>query len=520
MNKKLLKKIVVIALSIIMLLTLVTGCSNKSENIEKEADNETSSVEPVYKKDLIVAAGTKITNTDPQSMNNVQHKRLFLLTHDTLTYYDNDKKEIAPHLATSWKMHDDNVTWEFKLREDVKFHNGDSLTADDIIFSFERGKAKAIQSARFMFEYIESMEAVDDNTLKIVLNGPNMDWLHLVSQPAMSILNRNAVEADEIKGPEIGTGAWMHQKFVDSDYVLFSRFDGYWGELPKAETLKLVTIPEDSARLIALQNGEIDVCIDPNNSELDIISDDQNLELIQYKGTNLVYFAFNVSTSPGNDKKLRQAIAHAINYDDIIMAAYEGAAEKASSFWSWHQYGYANDIEGYNYDLERAKELIAESGYPKGTKLEIMTVGKPRVIAAGIMQAQLKEIGIEVTVNEADSAGFTAQTNAGEHESCIYGITYLPYGDDARRTHTFGSTTNKSLQNNARIHELMDLALQEADSQKRLDYYHEWQEIGHEEAAVIPIAYPLGAMGINKNVGGINYEPGGIHDFTNLFVAE
>ena len=525
MKKSLLPiRIMALTLSMVILLTLTTGCGAKPENASQTADNkaseETASAEPAYKKDLVVAAGTKITNTDPQSINNVQHKRLFLLTHDTLAYYDNEKKEIIPSLATSWKMYDDNVTWEFKLREGVKFHNGGNFTADDVIFSFERGKKSAIQSARFMFSYIKSMEAVDDYTVKIVLDKPNMDWLQLLSQPDMSILSRQAVEADEKKGPEIGTGTWVHKEFADSDYVLLSRFNDYWGELPKAETLKLVTIPEDSARLIALQNGEIDVCIDPNNSELNIISDDPKLELIQYKGTNLVYFAFNVSKAPGNDQKLRQAIAYAINYDDVIKASYEGLAEKASSFWGWHQYGYAEDIEGYNYDLERAKKLMSESGYPNGTKLEIMTNGQARVIAAQVIQAQLKEIGVEVAINEVDSAGFTAQTNAGEHESCLYGITYLTYGDDARRTYTFGSTTNKSFQNNARIHELMDLSLEEPDPKKRLSYYHEWQEIANEEVAVIPVCYPLGAMGINKNVDGIEYEPGGIHNFKNLSVAE
>ena len=505
-------------LTIAFVLTTIAGCSPKPAENNPPAD--TGPAEPTYKKDVVVAAGSKLTNTDPQSINNVHHKRLFILTHDTLVVYDADADEILPSLATEWKLADDLVTWEIKLREGVTFHNGDAFTADDVLYTFTRGAETAIASGRFMFRYIKAMEVVDDHTIKIVLTKPNMDWLFLLAQPIMSIVSQTAVEADAKKGPEIGTAAWVHKEFKDGDYILLERFANYWGEAPKTETLKLVTIPENSARLIALQNGEIDVCLDPSFSELRFITEDPNLELVEYTGTNLVYFAFNVSKPPGDDHKLRQAIAHAINYDDIILGAYDGFATKAVSFWGWHQYGYAGHIEGYNYNLERAKELMAESGYPNGTKLDIMTVGRERIVAAEIMQAQLKEIGIEVSVNVVDSAGFTSQTNAGEHESCIYGITYQVFGDDARRTHVKGSTTNKSFQNNARIHELMDLALSEPDPAKRVALYHEWQEIGHEEAAVIPMVYGEGAMGINKNTSGITYDGGGIHDFTGIFVLE
>lgn len=468
-----------------------------------------------YKEKVVVAFGTKLTNIDPQSINNVQHKRLFLLMFDSLISVDPQTNEIKPGLAESWEMAEDGLSWVFHLRKDVTFHNGEPFTADDVIFTINRGKESAVGSSRGMFTPIDSMEALDDYTVKLNLKAVNMDLLYILGQPSLGMLNREAVEKDAEKGAYVGCGPWMYKEFREGDYMLLERFDGYYGEKNPTKYLELRYIAENSARLIALQNDEIDVCLEPNNVELDFVKEDPNLFLFQQNGTNLVYFAFNVQKEPGSNLALRQAVAHALNLEEIIIAAYEGMGVPAKTFWSWNQYGFNADIPAYEYSPEKAKQIVDDNGLA-GTTLKIMTTGAERVLAVQIVQAQLAPIGIKVELEEVDSAGFTSLTNAGEHQACIYGITYMNFGDDARRTFATGSTTNKSHQNNPRIQELMNLALAETDETKRLALYAEWQQIAHEEIAVIPMVYQIISVASNKLVDGIGYEPGGIHDFSNI----
>lgn len=469
-----------------------------------------------FKEKLVVAFSTKLTNIDPQSINNVQHKRLFLLMFDGLINVNPQTNELMPGLAERWEMTEDGLSWTFFLRKDVKFHNGEPFTADDVVFTIERGKATAGGSSRGMFTTVDNMAVIDDYTVQINLTSVNMDLLYILGQPGFGMLNREAIEADAEKGAYIGCGPWKFNDFREGDYVLLERFDDYYGEKSPTKFLELRHIAENSARLISLQNDEIDVCMDPNNVELDFVKEDPNLELVQQNGTNLQYFAFNVQREPGNNPAFRQAVAHAINIEEIILAAFEQMGVPANSFWSWAQYGYNADIKPYEYNPELAKKIIDDNGLA-GTTLKIMTTGAERILAVQILQKQLAPIGIKVELEEVDSAGFTSLTNAGEHQACIYGITYVNYGDDARRTFAAGSTTNKSHQNNPRIQELMDLALAETNEEQRLKYYHEWQEVAHEEIAVIPLVYQILSVAINKDVEGIEFEPGGIHDFSGIY---
>jgi len=501
-GETLMKRCLTFLVALILLLGLLTSSALAEEKR--------------YKEKIVVAFSTKLTNIDPQSVNNVQHKRLFLLMFDGLVNVDPQTNELSPGLAERWELSEDGLSWTFYLRQDVKFHNGEPFTADDVVFTIERGKASAVGSARGMFTTVDNVVAVDDYTVQLNLAKINMDMLYILAQPGLGMLNREAVESDPDKGPYVGCGPWKFNDFREGDYVLLERFDDYYGKKSPTKFLELRHIAENSARLISLQNDEIDVCLEPNNIELDFIRDDPNLKLVQQNGTNLQYFAFNMQREPGNNPAFRQAVSHAINMDEIILAAFEGMGVQANSFWSWAQYGYNADIQPYEYNPDKAKQIVDENGLA-GTVLKIMTTGAERILVVQILQAQLAPIGIKVELEEVDSAGFTSLTNAGEHQACIYGITYVNYGDDARHTHAAGSTTNKSHQNNPRIQELMDLALAETNEEQRLKYYHEWQQIAHDEIAVIPLIYQTLSVAINKDVEGIAFEPGGIHDFSGVY---
>lgn len=525
MKQRYSKRVLALVLAAALLLALAAcGGQTNSQPPSSQGSSEVSGSEPAtgtsYKENIVVASDKKLTNQDPQSVSNGSHRILFHLTHDGLTYANPETNALELVLAESYTLSDDTLTYTIKLRQGVTFHDGSPFTADDVVFTFERGRESAAGAYRTVFESVEEIKALDDYTVEITLKKPNIDFLYSLTNPGFGMLSRTALEKDPEHGASVGCGPWKYKEFVDGDYVLLERFDDYYGEKAKAKTLKLACIPEGSARLIALQNGEIDLCQDPNNSELGIIADDPNLELIQFDSMAETYLAINVQKAPVDNKALRQAIAYALNLDEIILGAWDGYAVKANSTWGWSQKGFNDKVAAYPQDLDKARALMAEAGYANGVDIEIITNNTQRVTAATIIQSQLKQIGINVTVTELDSAGMTSQLSSDDFQIAVYDNNWFCFADDGRRLYAANSSSNNANYVNERIQELLDLGAAEPDEAKRMEYYHEIQEISHEDCAYIPLVYASKAIATVKGLGGVTYDPGTSHDYSNIYVLE
>ncbi|MCI9501806.1 MAG: ABC transporter substrate-binding protein [Hungatella sp.] len=481
------------------------------------APAELPSTDVKVKETVIVGIKAQITSMDVQSVSNVAHNIPYKLTHATLVTMNLDTGEILPDLAESWEWVDD-VTIEFKLRQDAKFHNGEPVTAQDVVFTFERGR-DGIASGNKM-KPAKEVTAVDDHTVRMVLETPNVDWLDTISLPVFSVLSQKALDDDPEKGYEIGAGPYMVKEFVSKDYLSLTRFEEYMDGPVPTKNLTLRYIPEASARLIALQTGEIDLCQDPDTIELDTIKADPNLTLVEFPGTTCQFFAFNCKDEVTGNKKLRQAIACAVNKQDIMDATINGYGSVASSFWGPTQYGYIEDFETWPYDLDQARELMKEAGLENGVDLEITVASGARVISAEVLQAQLKEIGVNVVINEVDSAALTSITNEARHQGLVYGLGFNTAGDEVRRVYGDGSSTNRSHYHNDRVIELMDLAVQEFDEAARKEYYKEIQEIAKDDIPVIPLYYERNYWGVNKNTGGVTWYGNSNVDLSTVYVTE
>ncbi len=472
-----------------------------------------------YKEKVIIGTNLQARTIDPQAESDMAHDDFFRMTHNRLTYYDSAKQEVKPELATEWEWISDTEL-VFKLRDDVYFHNGNKFTAEDVVFTFERSRTSPVCASKLVF--LESFEALDDYTLKMTLTQHYTDWLILLNNCVFCIMDKEAVEADPEAGPGIGTGAWIIKKMTANTSVELIRNDNYWGELPKTKEVVLQYIAEDSARLIALQNGEIDVCIDPANTELDFIRDDPNLDLVRFQSTTSTFFAFNCSREPGNNVNLRRAVAHAINFDEVLLAATEGNATKCIPFWGWATYGYDDTMEPYEYNLDLAKKYMADAGYPDGgVTIEVMVSNAERKIALQVVQANLKKIGVDIKIYECDHSTIIGRTTFAEpiHEAMLFYTSWNYEGDDGRRMLYAGSNVNKAIYTNQKVMDLLDQAAVLPDGDERLAIYKEVQAIIHDEAPWIPLYYAVKSVGINKNCGGIIWEPMQRHDFTYICVA-
>lgn len=524
------KKFLALALCLIMTAGMVSACGNGekapagSEQKTEASKGDDSSKTQVaaseggtYKKEIIMGISGKIISIDPQTQSNTQHNYIFRTVFDTLIDFDNATGELKPCLAESWST-EDAQTYTFKLREDVKFHNGEPLKASDVVFSFKR--APGTDSSSTLGKMMEDVWADGDYTVSVKLFVPNVDFPYMLTLPTASIINEKAVNEDAIEGPGIGSGPWIIDSYEFGDYIKLVRNDDFWGEKAKTEVLTIRYMPENSPRLIALQTGEIDICQDPDTLELKYIEEENGLEVQSYEGASLTYLAMNYKKEPFNNRDFRLALCYGIDTEELINVVRNGYAKSADSLWGWSSYGYNGGTTPYEYDVEKAKEYLAKA-YPNGgAKFDISVSSGDRKAIAELLQAQLKKIGVEVNIVEMDTAGLSTSTTNGEHQAAVYGCGFNIFGDDIRRLICPGTGVNKSHYDNPEVNELMDLAVKETDDTKRTEYYHQVQQILFEDGAYVPLYFADGFFGVKEGVGGIDYYPTTHHDLSNVYLLE
>ncbi len=524
--KKVSKRLTVSLMILFLGLGILSGCGNKpsgntepgnngSETSETQQGNEKTPAEgQALKDDVIVGISYKQTTLDCQTTITIQHSWITRMVQDTLTHINNDTNTVEPSLAESWDTEENGKIYTFNLRKGVKFHNGEELNASDVIFTINRMNGNS--ATNNLYNQIESAEALDDYTVKLVMKQPNMDLPFTLSLPYYSIMNEKAVSENEETGTAVGTGPWKLDSYEFGNFTKLVAFDESWRGAPNARTFTFRTIPEASARLIALQNKEVDVCDSPADIEYDLIEDDPKLDLIRFEGTQLTYLAFNTQKAPGNDENFRKACAYAIDVDSIIAMAREGNAAPATTMWGWNQFGFA-DMGGYPQDLKKAKEYMSKA-YPDGVSLEISLLSSHKIMGE-VIQDQLKKIGVDVKIREVDLGGWGDMIKNGEFDALTFARGMNVNGDDSRAyLLDGGAASNAARYDRPDLLEIFDKAMAEEDETKRKEYYKQIQEDLHEHAPYVPLYYSRMAIAVKKGTGGIDIYPTTHHDYSYIYV--
>lgn len=324
---------------------------------------------------LRVALSTFPNSIDlPRSAERNAHNAAWQL-YDSLVFV-NDDGELEPALAESWEVSEDGTEYIFHLRKDVVFHNGEPFNADAVVFSWERGKGDDMEW-RDKWALAESVEKIDDYTVKITTDGPKPLLLRSMATFWAMVPPGYIAEVGEegFQAHPIGTGPFQFVEWVKGDHITYEANPNYWRpETPKVKTLIFRPIPESSTRVAAIQTDEVDIVGRLSAEEAQSLLGVEGVKVIRYPVARIYYIAFNNLTTgvglPTEDPKVRQAMNYAVDVDAIIDAIFQGFAKPATGYVATGELGYGA-VEPFGYDPEKARELLAEAGYPDGFEMDM-----------------------------------------------------------------------------------------------------------------------------------------------------
>lgn len=480
---------------------------------------------------IIYGRGGDSVGLDPVNVTDGESLKVTRNIFDGLVTYDKYSTDVVPALATRWEVSKDEKTWTFYLRKGVKFHDGTPFNADAVVFNFERWMNKDNPYHQGEFEYygymfggypgiIKSVKAKDDYTVVFTLEKPQATFLSNLAMDCFAISSPAAIKkwkADYFKHP-VGTGPFVFKEWVKDDKIVLEANKDYWGEGPYVDGVIFRAIKDNSARLMELQSGTINIADGINPDEVALIKKDKNLKVYLRPAMNVGYLAMNFDKKPFDNVLVRRAINYAIDKKAIIDAFYAGLAEPAKNPMPPMMWGYNNDIKDYEYNPAKAKELLKQAGFPNGFKTTLWAMPvprpympQPRKIGEAI-QGYLAAVGIQAEIVSWDWATYLAKTENGEHDMALLGWT----GDNGdpdnflyvlldKDNAVKGSAGNIAFYRSDKLHDLLIKAQQVSDKATRTKLYKEAQVVIHEDAPWVPIAHSLAPTAAVANLR--NYVP-------------
>jgi len=502
----------------------LAGCGSKSTSSTAKDDTKSGS-----KKDtLVYGRGGDSTSLDPITTTEGETFKVTINIFENLVNYGKQDTTLHPGLAKSWEVSPDGLTYTFHLRQGVKFQDGTDFNADAVVFNFNRwmnGDEKQFPYYTMFGGFkkdpghvIKEVKAVDQNTVQFILKRPMAPFLKNLAMSPFGIASPTAVKkwGDKFREHPVGTGPFKFVEWKQNDRIVLEKNPDYWQKgLPKLNKIIFRVIPENTARLNALANGEIDVMDGLNPSDEATVKANKNLQIIKRPSMNVGYLGFTVTRKPFDNKLVRQALSYAIDKKAIIKAFYGGQAIPAKNPMPPSIEGYNDAVQDYPYDLEKAKQLLAQAGYPNGFSMDLwaMPVARPYMPEgmkiAEVIQEDLSKIGVKAKIQSVDWATYLQKATKGDFDAYMLGWT----GDNGDPDNflyalldkdSIGSN-NYSRYDNPQVHDLLIKAQQETDQTKRNDLYKQAQQIIHDDAPWVPLVHSTPLLAASKDV--VNYVP-------------
>ena len=496
----------VILVTLLLIVALFTaGCSNQAA--------------PAKEKVLVIGY-----DRDAELLDTIKTAWLsdaLIYIHDRLVTRDYDFN-YQPGLAESWKTSDDGLVWTFHLKEGVKFHDGTPLTAKDVEFTLKTIIDPATASpAASSLAAIEDVVAKDELTIDIILKHPFPNLLFILSNTSCGIVSEKAYQ-QEGYGTEfvIGTGPYKFKEWIKGDKIILEKNPDYdWGPdwmenngKPIIDRIEMRVIPEESARQMELETGNVHVLRNVPAAFVEQLEGNEDIQIVRGDATKVAYLAYPCDKEPFTDVRVRRAINHAINKEEIVTYLLRGVGQPAYGYLPpalKSEYYADSEKESYEYNVEKAKALLAEAGYEDGLKLTLSAENSSEFSKlAEVLQSQLKEVGIETEIQLYDSSSYTEMLKEGKQELFIRLYSW-PNADilDYFLLSSQFPYPNHSRWLDEKTDELIQAAARSTTWEERAKGYHEVQKHLIEQAVWAPIYIPDSVLAVRKEVKNFKFHP-------------
>lgn len=469
-------------LSIVLAFTLImAACSNKSnsKNDNTKEKNENASV--------VMGIMNPVETLDPANHRDRVTESVLRNLYDGLVTRD-AMGEIQPMIAESWE-NPNPTEWLFKIREDVKFHDGSDLTVDDVVFTFNRiikEKAMGGESSprNGLLGPLSKVEKADDSTVKFTFDSPWPIFLKML--PHQQIVPQKYIEEvgdDEFRKNPVGAGPFKLVEAKLDERIVLERFENYYGNVPKVKNLVFDVIPETSSRVSALQAGEVQRIHGVTSSLADELKNNPDITVKSVDGTRVNMVEMNTTKAPFDDVNVRRAMNHAIDMEKVISSIYGEYATRLAGPMLSNSFALNTDLKPYEFDPEKAKKLLKEAGYGDGFSVVIDTTDEQKEVAEAIA-SELRSIDIDAKTRVWDIGVLKDLLLKGERQMYVmnWGNSTLDPYDLLNPKLKTDDRGNYSLYSNKEVDRLLEEGEAELDEGKREEIYKTAQQIIYDDA--------------------------------------
>lgn len=358
-------------------------------------------------ENVTIAVEIALDSLDPYNTNSTLAQAVGKSYYEGLFYFDKDLK-IKPLLAESYTVSDDNLTYTFKLRSGVKFHDGTDFNAQAVKANLDRVLDRSNGLARYnQFAPISSVEVVDPLTVKITLKEPFSAFINSLTHPSAMMISPTALKkyGKEIAFHPVGTGPFEFVEWKPAEYLKVKKFDGYWKKgYPKIDALTFRTVTDNNTRAAVVQTGEAQAAYPLPYEQAALLKKNDKLDVVAAPSIIARYISMNMQHKPFDDVRVRKAVNYAINRDALAKVAFAGYAFPSQGVVP-QGVGYAKKMEPWPYDPKKARELLKEAGYPDGFSTTLWSAYNDGTSAKVVqfLQQQLGQVGIKTSIELLES---------------------------------------------------------------------------------------------------------------------
>lgn len=474
-----------------------------------------------YKDTLSVAIRDEPASLDPHLNTQLVSEAVRREIYDFLVIKD-EEGNLVPSAATGWENVDD-TTIRFTLRDDIIFHNGEKMTAEDVRYTLVRASEKSGSAPLFQSIDTENTKVINDVTLELKLKEPMAPIFNFLSSPEGGILCKKAVEElgdDEFGRNPVGSGPLKLKNWTTGTSIELERNDEYWGDKPSYQTLIVKFIAEPANRTIELETGGVDIIYDVSTNDIDRIKENQELRLVSGTGLKHTYISISMEDPVMKDSRVREALSYALDMDSIVDAVFTGTAKTSDSVMSPNIFGYQS--MGVNpYDPDQAMALLKEAGYENSLEITVKGYDNTQFVdILEIAQNMWRAVGVTAKIDIMEYATFAEQEAAGEVQMGISAFT-ASSGDPDQALGLWKSGYGGVLQgNDAKIDEYLNRGRAIYDESERAALYKEAQKYMWDTHYMIPIAFSDVVYATTDKVENLECSPGNTPNLADVIVYQ